>query len=75
LNARLDEQDLHLEIREEALKELIRCGYDPVYGARPLKRIFQKMVEDPLANLLIETDLESGTMLTASLENGDVVIR
>ena len=75
LNTRLDEQDLHLEIREEALKELIKCGFDPVYGARPLKRTFQKMVEDPLANLLIENDLESGTRLTASLEDEGVVVR
>ncbi len=75
LNKRLNEQELSLEISEEALQEVISCGYDPVYGARPLKRTFQKMVEDPLANLLIEDDVESGTSLTAILENGGVVVR
>ena len=74
LNVRLKDKDLSLEIQPDALTKLVDRGYDPVYGARPLKRTFQKMVEDPLANLLIEGNIESGTKLSARLSEGRVVV-
>ncbi len=74
LNVRLKDKDLSLEIQPDALTKLVDRGYDPVYGARPLKRTFQKMIEDPLANLLIEGNIESGTKLSARLSEGRVVV-
>ena len=53
LNHRLREQGLCLMLDDDALAALADAGYDPVYGARPLKRAFQRLVEDPLANELL----------------------
>ena len=56
------------------LDELVKCGYDPVYGARPLRRTFQRMIEDPLANILIERELDKPAELNAALFEGTIVI-
>ena len=53
LNKRLREQELELHLDDEALAHVAEAGYDPVYGARPLKRAFQRLIEDPLANELL----------------------
>ncbi len=53
LRARLKDQELGLEISDAALEKLTEQGYDPVYGARPLKRAIQRSIENPLANALL----------------------
>ncbi|NKB97955.1 MAG: ATP-dependent chaperone ClpB [Pseudomonadales bacterium] len=53
LNERLAEQGLCLVLDDATLQQIAAAGYDPVYGARPLKRAFQRLVEDPLANELL----------------------
>jgi ATP-dependent Clp protease ATP-binding subunit ClpB len=60
LRARLAERHLALETTPEAQKFVVRVGYDPVYGARPLKRAIQKHIETPLARLLIEGKVRDG---------------
>jgi ATP-dependent Clp protease ATP-binding subunit ClpA len=50
----LDQKDLSLEVASDAVEELAREGYDPVYGARPLKRLIQKKIQDRLALMLLE---------------------
>ncbi len=74
LNTRLEDQELSLKAEPEVLDELVKCGYDPVYGARPLRRTFQKMIEDPLANILIERELDKPAELTATLVKGAIAI-
>ncbi len=74
LNARLEDQELSLHADSAVLNELVKCGYDPVYGARPLRRTFQRMIEDPLANILIEQELDKPAQLTAKLVAGSIVI-
>ena len=54
LEARLAKMDLHLEISTAALAELAKVGFDPVFGARPLKRAVQQRIENPLSKLLLE---------------------
>ncbi|MBY0410193.1 MAG: AAA family ATPase, partial [Burkholderiaceae bacterium] len=54
LQTRLAKMDLHLEVSEAALAELAKVGFDPVYGARPLKRAIQQRIENPLSKLLLE---------------------
>ena len=54
LQARLAKMDLHLEISPAAFSELAKVGFDPVYGARPLKRAVQQRIENPLSKLLLE---------------------
>jgi ATP-dependent Clp protease ATP-binding subunit ClpB len=54
LSARLRKMDLSLEVSPQALAELAKVGFDPVYGARPLKRAIQQRIENPLSKLLLE---------------------
>ena len=72
LNQRLAEQDLTLELSDDALKHIAQVGYDPVYGARPLKRAFQTLVENPLANGLLAGDFVPGATIHGSLSDGDI---
>jgi len=54
LGQRLAHMDLHLDVSPAALAELAKVGFDPVYGARPLKRAIQQRIENPLSKLLLE---------------------
>ncbi|PJD96406.1 MAG: ATP-dependent chaperone ClpB [Legionella sp.] len=60
LHQRLKEQNIHLEITPEALAYLAEAGYDPVYGARPLKRVIQQKLENPLAQSLLNGHFKTG---------------
>jgi ATP-dependent Clp protease ATP-binding subunit ClpB len=57
---RLDERKIHVELSEAAKELLVREGYDPIYGARPLKRTIQRRVLDPLALRVLEGDFREG---------------
>ena len=57
LAARVSGQNIHLHIRESAKQSLVEKGYNPSFGARPIKRTIQKAVEDPLAMMLLQGDL------------------
>jgi ATP-dependent Clp protease ATP-binding subunit ClpB len=72
LNARLQEQDLVLNLDEETLRHISEQGYDPTYGARPLKRAFQRLVEDPLANDLLNGRFERGQTLVGHWQGDGV---
>ena len=56
-----------LELSEEAQALLARRGYDPQYGARPLKRLIQRQVQDPLAMRILEGDFPDGSKIRAGL--------
>ena len=71
LQKRLQEQHIDLQISEEVLHYLAQSGYDPVYGARPLKRLIQQVLENPLAQLLLSGGISSGTSVKAILETQD----
>lgn len=60
LRARLEEKDLKLEITDKAKAKLAEEGYDPEFGARPLKRVIRRELEDPMAKLLLEGGLTAG---------------
>ncbi len=65
----LVDRKIELELTEAALRWLGRVGYDPVYGARPLKRAVQRYVQDPLAEMLIEGKIPDGS--TVKVDEGD----
>lgn len=65
LTARLAEQDITIELTESLLDHLAILGFDPVYGARPLKRVIQKYVENPLANRLLTGEFGGGDHIKA----------
>ena len=71
LNKRLADKELHLELTEEAKDYITDQGYDPVYGARPLKRYVQKYVETLTARIILQGDVSSGdTIVITAGENG-----
>jgi ATP-dependent Clp protease ATP-binding subunit ClpB len=70
LEARLARMDMALEVTEEALRELAKAGYDPVYGARPLKRAIQDLIENPLAKAILEGRFGPKDTIRVTVENG-----
>ncbi|MGD0013295.1 MAG: AAA family ATPase, partial [Bryobacteraceae bacterium] len=68
LRARLVERHLRLELSEAARTHLVRSGYDPNYGARPLKRAIQKEIETPLARLVLEGKVRDGQAVDVDLD-------
>ncbi|MCE0848311.1 ATP-dependent chaperone ClpB [Pseudomonas asiatica] len=73
LRSRLLERELSLRLSPEALDKLIAVGYDPVYGARPLKRAIQRWIENPLAQLILAGKFMPGTAITAKVEGDEIV--
>jgi ATP-dependent Clp protease ATP-binding subunit ClpB len=73
LNKRLQEQGVKLELDAAALDLLAEVGYDPVYGARPLKRAIQRMIENPLAQRLLQGDFISEDTILATASDGKLV--
>lgn len=73
LRARLSERDLRLSIDDTAFDQLIEAGFDPVYGARPLKRAIQQQVENTLAQKILAGDFVAGDTILIKAENGHLV--
>jgi len=73
LGKRLAENDLSIEFTDAALDMLGEEGFDPVYGARPLKRVIQSKVENPLAQKLLGGEFAPGDKIVADVENGQIV--
>ena len=71
----LKEKNISLEITDSAKDLLGKEGYDPVFGARPLRRIIQNLVEDPLADSLLQGDFFPGDSVTVDTDNEKIVIR
>ena len=71
LRRRLAERQLDLELTEDARAHLVRVGYDPNYGARPLKRTIQREVENPLARLIVSGELRDGTHLRVDYDSAE----
>jgi len=73
LRQRLAERDLRLELSTEAMDKLIAVGYDPVYGARPLKRAIQRWIENPLAQLILSGGFMPGTSVRGTVQDDEIV--
>ncbi|MDG2033838.1 MAG: ATP-dependent chaperone ClpB [Rhodospirillales bacterium] len=74
LRARLSERKINLKIDDQALTWLADEGYDQVYGARPLKRVIQRSLENPLASFILEDRLRDGATVVVSAGNGALMI-
>ena len=70
LRRRLSERELSLELSKAALDRLTDAGFDPVYGARPLKRAIQQHIENPLAQLILEGRFMPGDVIQADVQDG-----
>lgn len=72
LKARLKSQNLDLEISDKVLDKLSEAGFDPVYGARPLKRTIRQMLENPLAQAILSGQFVPGAVIHTSLKDGNI---
>ncbi|MFZ9670046.1 MAG: ATP-dependent chaperone ClpB [Burkholderiaceae bacterium] len=70
LAARLAERDLRLEVSAEALDEIAKVGFDPLFGARPLKRAIQSQIENPVARLILEGRFGPNDVVPVDLKDG-----
>jgi ATP-dependent Clp protease ATP-binding subunit ClpB len=68
LRGRLAERHITLELTERAKEHLALAGYDPSYGARPLKRVIQRELETPLGKLLLKGDVKDGQTVSADFD-------
>ena len=73
LRSRLSDRGLSLEVSDEAKALIIERGYDPVYGARPLRRVLQGSLETLIARRILSGELESGSTITVDAENDQLV--
>lgn len=73
LKQRLEERNLALDIRPEALAELAKVGFDPIFGARPLKRAVQQYLENPLAKKILQGEFAEGDVIQVNFEADDFV--
>ena len=71
---RLGERDLQLEITPEAMKLLVKEGSDFTMGARPLKRAIQRLIEDPVSDLILKGDAKEGKIIKADAKDNDLVV-
>jgi ATP-dependent Clp protease ATP-binding subunit ClpB len=73
LKKRLETSKITLELTEKARDYLAEAGFDPVYGARPLKRVIQNAVQNPLSMRILEGRISEGSKVTMDISNGEVV--
>ncbi|MDD5669188.1 MAG: ATP-dependent Clp protease ATP-binding subunit ClpC, partial [Candidatus Omnitrophica bacterium] len=73
VSSRLKEQSLALEVTQEAKDFLIEKGFDPVFGARPLKRVIQRYIEDSLASDIISKKFSEGQVVKVVRKNEELV--
>ncbi len=72
ISAKLKERDITIELSAEAKQFVANAGFDPSYGARPLKRALYEIVEDSLAELILEDKLQDGGKVLFEVENGEI---
>ncbi len=70
LRQRMQQQEIHLEVTKEAVMHLAEAGFDPVYGARPLKRTIQQQLENPLAQSILAGKFKSGETIKVGYKDG-----
>ena len=75
LNKRLIERDIQIEATDKAKELIAKLGYDPVYGARPLRRAIQKYVETPLSEKILKGEVKPGDIVIIDEENGELVFK
>lgn len=73
LKERLKDKRIELEVTESAKKHLADVGYNPVYGARPLKRAIQNEIETPLSRLIVRGDVMDSSKVVADFRDGAIV--
>ena len=73
LTERLAGRDIELEVSDDTIAALVKAEFDPVYGARPLKRAIQRRLENPLASEILSGRYQSGDAIRVEMKGKDVV--
>ncbi|MCK4575133.1 AAA family ATPase, partial [candidate division WOR-3 bacterium] len=71
LRKRLDEKNIKIELKEDAKKEISREGFDRIYGARPLRRVIQKRIENILSSKIIKGEIKGDDSVVVNFKNGN----
>ena len=71
LAARLEKMEMKLEVSPAALAEIAKAGFDPVYGARPLKRAIQQRIENPVAKMVLEGRFGPKDVIPVDVDDGE----
>ena len=74
LQAKLEEKDITITLLSEAKNHIAEAGFDPVYGARPLKRAIYELIEDRLADMILSCEISEGDNLKVGVSEGNIVI-
>jgi ATP-dependent Clp protease ATP-binding subunit ClpB len=74
LRRRLKDRDIRLELTEEARAFTARAGFDPVYGARPMKRYLQRELETRIGRAIIAGEIPDGSTVTVSVKKGELAV-
>jgi ATP-dependent Clp protease ATP-binding subunit ClpC len=74
VRVQLTEQQIQLVVPDDAKDFLVTKGYDPQYGARPLRRTIQNLIEDPLAEYLLQGKFQAGDVVHAIARDGTIVL-
>ena len=75
LGRRLEANQISLELTDEAETLIANTGFDPAYGARPLKRTIQRLIQDPLAMSILEGSVKEGDSVKVDVEDEEVVFK
>ena len=70
LETRLEKMDMKLDVSPAALAEIAKAGFDPVFGARPLKRAIQRQIENPVSKLILEGRFGPKDVIPVDVEDG-----
>ncbi|MEE9603526.1 MAG: hypothetical protein V3V75_09490, partial [Thermoguttaceae bacterium] len=71
LRGQLQEKGIELEVTTAAIDEIAKEGYDPTFGARPLKRVIQQRIQNPLAVELLKREFSDGSRVKIDCQNGE----
>ena len=75
LTQRMQQRDIELEVSAGMLEKLARDGFDPIYGARPLRREVERQVENPLAMMIVRGECPAGSRVQVVLRDGEVLFQ
>ncbi len=75
LNIRLNSMDIVVKFDDEVIKKLASTGYDPIYGARPLRRVIQTDIEDKLSEQILDGSIKKSSKITCTLQNNEYVFK
>ncbi|MEK7633354.1 MAG: AAA family ATPase, partial [Patescibacteria group bacterium] len=69
----IEEQNMGFAYTDEVIQEIVKAGFDPIYGARPLRRAIQKLIENPVSNLIIDGKTKMGDLIRVRVDKSELI--